>query len=175
MLPGERYDAQGNNSDVWRSHGVSLSQVADLLRGQLQQGWSAAAPLGYYPLLCALLIEAFGLECLFKSLWLAQGNKLAKGGRYLPIPKVDNHDLEALSRKTCFKVSSSEAKTLALLTMFGIWARYPVANDWKQQQPGHTWSRDDWENAAAVVSRLHRAIDKASKSHDSKGIKETGR
>lgn len=43
-----------------------------------------------------VMLRAMALECLLKALWLKSGNKLAKDGKYYPIPNAKDHDLLSL-------------------------------------------------------------------------------
>jgi hypothetical protein len=72
-----------------------------------------------------LMLRGCGLECLFKALYVAKGNKLGEGGRYVS-PGGKPHDLISLAQKAEFVLSPSESDLVAYLGDFIMQGRYPM-------------------------------------------------
>lgn len=73
-----------------------------------------------------LMLRGCGLECLFKALYVAKGNKLGEGGRYVSAGGKE-HDLISLAQKAAFSMSASESALVAYLGHFIMQGRYPMA------------------------------------------------
>ena len=78
----------------------------------------------------ALLLYGFGLECLFKALWVHNGNKIAEDGKYLGVQGATDHRLADLADATGFSLSQDERELLKRLSIIiTSTGRYPIAKD----------------------------------------------
>jgi hypothetical protein len=115
------YARVGNDPTVWLTQARSLFVAATLLRRH-------SALLGQKPgsrppafrerdvIGGMLLLRAFAVECLLKTVWLCQGQLLVRDHRYKGVPGVNNHNLPGLCGKLGIGLTSDERDMLARLT-----------------------------------------------------------
>lgn len=72
-----------------------------------------------------LMLRGCGLECLLKALYVAKGNKLGEGGRYIS-PGGKEHDLISLAAKASLAMSPSEKALVGYLGHYIMQGRYPM-------------------------------------------------
>jgi len=82
------------------------------------------------------MLLGYAIECAFKGLWVKKGNKIVQGGRYVGVPKCQDHNLVQLSGAVGLSPSKTETDVLHRLTKFVKFAgRYPVAQKPEEMQP----------------------------------------
>jgi hypothetical protein len=98
----QKFDKTGNNPMEWVFSADSLLAACRFLSlhsSHLRE----EAPSERFPTFdeyrihdVIVMLRAMAIECLLKALWLKSGNKLAKNGKYCPIPNAKDHDLLSL-------------------------------------------------------------------------------
>lgn len=165
------FDHSGNSWRAWNRQGRDLLRVArhlvgkrnHILRTRQSDPEDPDFELGAEYLRSALLLRAFGMECLFKALWLARGGYLTDAGHYIGIPGVGQHDLCALAKKLSFSLTREERDVLERLTVFGEFGRYPIARNYlKGGLSKQWWSAGDHSVFGGVRGRLERAVEAAA-------------
>ena len=132
----DRFDKVGNAPEFWRRRAKELLSSSDALLDL----WNAAIEcdpprprdaLDYdRP---AIMLRAMAAECLLKALAVERGMILARGGRYVRIPGVRNHDLLGLAKVLGFDLSAHEVAVLRHLSRFITAGRYPMQQVWSEQ------------------------------------------
>jgi hypothetical protein len=164
------YDAAANQPLTWLFVADNLALAARLLEphfpidlmkemdhDRIKTGARIQGPL--------LMLRACGLECLLKALYVAKGNKLAEGGRYLS-PGGKDHDLVSLAQRAGFAMSPSETALVAYLDDYITQGRYPVAKRAPEAYPVLTdgsrrsvqWSEDDEASYEPFRKRLREEV-----------------
>ena len=97
------------------------------------------------------LLYGFCIECLFKCLWVKNGNDIVDNGKYIGIPGANDHKLHELADKVNFALSESERDALiSLSVIITSSGRYPVSKFWndtkiQRRRSGGFGSRDTRE------------------------------
>jgi hypothetical protein len=113
-----------------------------------------------------LLLRGCGLECLFKALYVAKGNKLGEGGQFVE-PGGRPHDLVGLAKKAGFTMSAEESALVAYLSDFITWlGRYPMGKRAPDSYivrtdgslRGNVWREQDERDYHAFRQRLRAEV-----------------
>ena len=79
------------------------------------------------------LLYGFGIECLFKGLWVENGNEIVKDGKYVGILGANDHKLHELADATNFSLTDKERDALiSLSVIITSSGRYPVSRNWME-------------------------------------------
>jgi hypothetical protein len=75
-----------------------------------------------------LMLRGMAVECLLKAVWLAKGNELVDGGKFLGVPgALKTHDLTKIASAVAFVVTREEHDLLLRLSAFSEYGgRYPI-------------------------------------------------
>jgi len=168
----EAYQQAGNHPVAWWRVGENLLLSGQLLRNAgvvsmplnsdvpddtaLRDIRRAEAVLGP-----SLMLRAFGVEALFKALFLDRGGVLADGGRFRS-PTRRPHDLCGLAKQAGCGLSAEETSLLGVLEYWIEEGRYPIqANVSKYDRAGskamplsHQWHEEDEELFRRFVARV---------------------
>lgn len=168
------FDQSGNSWRAWYRQAGDLLRVARhlarernrILRSCQSDPEDPDFETGAEYLRSALLLRAFGMEGLFKALWLARGGLLTNAGRYAGIPSIkDTHDLCALAGKLSIELTTAERDVLERLTVFGEFGRYPIARHYlKGGMAKQWWSVADNSTLAIIRGRVKKAVLEAAAS-----------
>jgi hypothetical protein len=127
------YDRTGNNPKAWRRHAEELLIAHSILYHEYKQiDYTKLESEGYQPdedrvLLPALMLLSFAIECLFKELWLKQGNLLAENGKYKKIPNAQSHNLFQYGKAVGLNFDKDEQVVLNRLHKISVsLGRYPI-------------------------------------------------
>ncbi len=116
------------------------------------------------------LLYGFCIECLFKCLWVKNGNNIVDNGKYIGIPGANDHKLHELADKVNFSLSGNERDALiSLSVIITSSGRYPVSKCWsdtkiQRRQSGGFCSRATREGhhlelAENIISRIYKMLD----------------
>lgn len=163
------FDDAGDSSKAWQAQSRDLLRVSHYLvrksnavrRARQIDPEDPDLEAGAEYLRAALLLRAFGVECLFKALWLAKGGRLTNAGTFSGIPGLKNtHKLWRLADRLSFSLDPQERDVLERLTVFGEFGRYPIEGSYLSGGLGKRWwSVRDNSTLAAIVGRLRKAVE----------------
>ncbi len=131
----EWHEKVGNDARNWCISAEGLLASARVLKAEhdtfkwddCEQTEPQPAPDAAIVMPTLLMLRGMALECLFKALWLAQGNTLVAEGNYQGVPTVGQHDLAGLAVKSNFPISEHESYLLVRLSDFIThFGRYPI-------------------------------------------------
>jgi hypothetical protein len=127
----QNYDAIANEPATWLIVADNLGLAANLLEPHFPIDLTKETDYTRIAIRArvqgpVLMLRGCGLECLLKALYVAKGNKLGEGGRYVS-PGGKEHDLISLAEKAAFSMSPSESAVAAYLGHFIMQGRFPMA------------------------------------------------
>jgi hypothetical protein len=116
------------------------------------------------------LLYGFCIECLFKGLWVKNGNIIVEKGKYIGIPGVNDHKLHELAERNDFSVSKREKDALISLSIIITSSgRYPISKNWtdtkiQKRYSGGFGSRNTRESGHLkltenIISRIYKIFD----------------
>ncbi len=133
---------------------------------------SGRASIEVLTLWTELMLAAFGIECLIKAIWVKQGHKLARDGKYVPMCQREGHQLVALCDVAGIKLDAREADVLEGLSIIArTIGRYPIPKRAQETRPRQfyrqagsplSWSGDDDQCIENFVHRLKLDLRKAT-------------
>src|SRR6266496_4657471 len=102
--PIEEHTRIGNDYQDWHITAHQLFASSAILNRERERvekplkskPYPRPVPLESRTFWVELMLDAFGLECLIKAVWLKQGHQLARNGRYVGMMKKEGHRLEKL-------------------------------------------------------------------------------
>ena len=173
----ERYNRAGNSALAWVSSASSLIASARILLRQynamdideIEIGENVPEELQVSS--SVMLLYGFAVECLFKALWLEQGNFLVIDGEYKSPKGAGDHKLHELADITNFKTSKEEREILVrasiIITSTG---RYPISKNWNETRirqfynggfgvPNYI-STGDFPIIEKIIERIYQDIDR---------------
>lgn len=112
------------------------------------------------------MLLGYSLECLFKALWLRNGNELVRDGRYIGVKGANDHDLVQLARASKFSPTPNELAVLKRLTNFLRFAgRYPVGKTAGDMRPDELtqsdvgfFSKREFRTAESLLNKVGSAV-----------------
>ena len=159
-----QFDKIGNDYLSWLYTALDLLKSADVLkRDNIQKNFpngiepeEAHHIPPYIGSWTELMLCAFSIECLLKSLWVKKGNKLAENGHYVALIKPENHDLVEMMRKVGVPFQEHHAEALHRLSVITkAVARYPIARNWKatrfRKWHDGAYSPDSWSSGDQCI------------------------
>jgi hypothetical protein len=106
-----------------------------------------------------LMLAAFGIECLIKAIWLTQGHRLARNGKYYPMMAKQGHRLEKLCVVAGIVLSQREKQVLVELSdIAGSIGRYPIPSRARHTTAALYWSSRNDPVIENLVVRLKTQI-----------------
>ncbi len=170
----QNYDAIANEPATWLIVADNLGLAANLLEPHFPIDLTKETD--HTRIISArvqgpiLMLRGCGLECLFKALYVARGNKLGDGGRYVS-PGGKEHDLISLAQKAAFSMSASESALVAYLGHFIMQGRYPMAKRAPDAyvvladgtRRSSAWSEQDERDYHAFRPRLRAEVVRVAK------------
>lgn len=132
-----QFDVGGNEPAWWFTTAFSLRTAADVLKsfqGPLISQVKTKVTRSDYEQQSVTRVHAMLLamatECLLKALWLKYGGTLAKGGRYICVPRAKDHSMDqlaaAVSLKGDIKFTPQELELLERTSFWITSGRYPI-------------------------------------------------
>jgi hypothetical protein len=89
------------------------------------------------------MLLGYAIECVLKALWLRQGNKLVREGKYRGVTGAGDHNLLSLAEVAGFESTAIEADVLRRLSNFIRFAgRYPIAKTAYEMMPDELTEAD---------------------------------
>jgi hypothetical protein len=127
--PVKMHERLGNLWFAWLFWAETLKDAADVLGQCATHTKLPGGEVRMDPLLAVrAMLLGYALECTFKALWLRNGNSLVQGGKYVGLPRTQDHNLVQLAQATGFVTTVNELDVLRSLSKFARFAgRYPVA------------------------------------------------
>lgn len=121
----------GNDYKSWEVQSIDLWVAADCIKeARFNQSNGPNSITGAYTFTVAseLMLRGFAFECLFKAIYLRQGNELVENGK-MKIPEgFENHDLKKMARNLNLNFSENEEFYLDILTNYSRnLGRYPIS------------------------------------------------
>lgn len=166
--PIEEHTRIGNDQQSWEitAHELfSSSAILNRERERVEKSlkskpYPRPVPMESHTFWVELMLDAFGIECLIKALWLKQGQQLARDGKYVGMMKKEGHRLEKLCRCAGIRLSRREEETLIRLSdIAGSIGRYPIERRVPQRAVSLRWSDpDDYEVIENLIARLKREL-----------------
>ena len=127
----ENLTKYGNDYQSWEVHSIDLWVAADCIKeARFNQSSGPNLRTGAYTYTVAseLMLRGFAFECLFKAIYLRQGNKLVFNGKMDIPPDFKNHDLKKMARNLRLNFSEDEEFYLDILTNYSKnLGRYPIS------------------------------------------------
>jgi len=185
----EQFETAGNWSVSWFQSAFDLLTAADVLdrfsgdvRSEICEGARRgnASPAGMsrfqferlQVIKVGFMLRAMATECLLKALWLKNGEKLTKDGRYVGTMRKSEHQLhelaKAVARKGQITFADRELQLLEQASYWIITGRYPIQRDFSSLVPyrrgdgslaaKQSWSGDLVSELTALISKLQRAL-----------------
>ncbi len=170
----ELYMRAGNHYGSWLLSGDSLLASARILYDNfdlcIDLPVDSEVPDKEKIFSTIFLLYGFCIECLFKCLWVKNGNNIVDNGKYIGIPGANDHKLHELADKVNFNLSENESDALiSLSVIITSSGRYPVSRCWRdtkiqRRQSGGFGSRDALEGehlklAENIISRIYKILD----------------
>jgi hypothetical protein len=161
-----QYDGFSNNYRSWLRSSQELFASAEILRREREKeesvlsGSSGITPVEFLTVWSELMLLAFGIECLLKSYWVSNGNKLAEKGNYKHTKKGEKpHDLVDLSKTVGISIDKTEENTLKTLSVIsrGV-GRYPACKSYLGDDFGIGWSFVDDNVLQQLIIRIKKEI-----------------
>ena len=166
----ELYTRAGNHYGSWLLSGDSLLASARILYDNfdpcIDLPVGSEVPDKEKIFSTIFLLYGFCIECLFKCLWVKNGNNIVDNGKYIGIPGANDHKLHELADKVNFSLSENERDALiSLSVIITSTGRYPVSKFWsdtriQRRQSGGFGSRGILEghhlkHAEEIISRIY--------------------
>jgi hypothetical protein len=177
----EEFNRNGNMPLAWEMTADNLLVSADILKAEREKielseiSAGSLIPPSFVTLSVELMLRGFAVECLFKGIWLARGNKIAENGKFKGIPGIKKtHDLVNIAEKIGFPLSSNEKDILIRLTTYATGGgRYPISTSYEKSKirkwddgsihPPSIWRiPDDYDCLKYLVNNLKKEIRKKS-------------
>ncbi|MGP0630275.1 hypothetical protein ACTRW9_11230 [Nitrospina sp. 32_T5] len=108
-----------------------------------------------------LMLRAFALECLYKAIWLTQGNELYDNGSFKGIDGYKGHNLEKVAQGVSLydNLNDVQKRVLSVLSQFNERGRYPVLNKPKDVQKLLGWCVSNHDPAFdEIVAMLYSEL-----------------
>jgi len=167
----QAFDRLGNEYKNWKITAQELWASAAVLyreREKAEAGIAgiagpSKAPIEMLTLWVDLMLRGFAIECLLKALWVRNGNKIAKDGKYQNVTKTEKHDLVDLCQTVGFPAIPSEMAILRKLSkLVRATGRYPIAKRFTDMHEDEKWwSSTEDETLEKFVHRIKWAITNA--------------
>lgn len=127
------FDRVANTTYSWCMSAQSLIFSARIIYDRFVRSLHNPSLEDSFLLPPAILLYGFGLECLFKGLWVHNGNKIAEDGKYIGVKGSTDHNLQELANAVDFDLSQDERGLLKRLSiLITSTSRYPVAKNWSK-------------------------------------------
>jgi hypothetical protein len=164
----EEHARIGNDYEWWKITAHELfasSAILNRERERVETPFKAGprpAPMESRTFWVELMLDAFGIECLIKAIWLKQGHQLARDGRYIGMMPKEGHRLEKLCVRAGIALNRREEETLTRLSdIAGSAGRYPIPSRVPQRPVTIRWSDPgDYEIIENLIARLERELEK---------------
>jgi len=93
--PIDRHTRVGNSYVSWKRTAETLFESSEILRRERERVCltlkPGPVPKGIFTTWTAVMLTAFGIECLIKAVWLKQGHQLAQNGKCMEMIKNEGH------------------------------------------------------------------------------------
>ncbi len=163
----EEHTRIGNDYEWWKITAHELFASSAILNRERERVEKTPFKPGPSPIerrtfWVELMLDAFGIECLIKAIWLKQGHQLVRDGKYVPMPGEGGHRLEKLCRTARIPLNQREEETIARLSdIAGSIARYPIPRRAPKSTGALGWSEPgDYEIIENLIARLERELQK---------------
>jgi hypothetical protein len=165
----------GNDPFRWEITARSLFAASQALKSERERVQSTLKPGPAPEIITTLWIDvmltAFGIECLVKSIWILQGHQLARDGKYVGMPNKEKekpHDLVKMCDTAGITLNQRETDALRRMSDIGkSIGRYPIGKSAVTQL--RYWSSKDDDNLIEkFVARLKAQIRKMRYPNDSR-------
>jgi len=171
---GSVYDAEnpdgiherfGNMWLAWLGWSFVLEE-AEVYLGEKQVHREHKGEVVMPMLLCVrAMLLGYSIECALKALWIKNGNKLIRDGKYRGVVGAKDHNLFQLAQAAGFPATDRENDVLRRLSKFSQFAgRYPVGkapNDMKPEELTKTdvgfFSKMDFRTAESILNKVMSA------------------
>lgn len=84
------------------------------------------------------MLRGMALECLFKAIYLKNGGRLVKDGKYRKIPDTNDHDLVLIAENVLepagFAITENQNEILKKLSSSIVGGRYPIHRIWEPKK-----------------------------------------
>jgi hypothetical protein len=164
--PIEEHTRLGNDYEEWKITAHELFASSAILNRERERVETpfkpGPSPMENRTFWVELMLDAFGIECLIKAVWLKQGHRLARDGNYIPMIRKEGHRLEKLCRVAGIALNQREEETLTRLSdIAGSIGRYPIPSRVSQRAVALRWSNpDDYEIIENIIARLETELRK---------------
>ena len=150
----------GNDQQNWTANAETLFEGSKVLKRERERSFqSGQASIYSFSVWIEIMLTAFGMECLIKAIWIKQGNRLARDGKYIPIIKDERHQLVKLCEAVGFALNQREADVLErmcdIATSIG---RYPIPRRAGQSEGVCSWSSEDDDIIENLVVKLRTQL-----------------
>ena len=162
--PIDEHTRLGNDYQEWiiTAHAlIAASAILNRERERVETPFKPGpTPMESRTFWVELMLDAFGIECLIKAIWLKQGHQLARDGKYVGMMRKEGHRLERLCRAAGIVLHQREEETLVRLSdIAGSIGRYPIPSRAPQTTAAHRWSSpEDYEIIENLIARLEREL-----------------
>ncbi len=171
----QEFDDAANNYREWSFTAFELLHAAEVLKKQnlkFKESNPLLNPRPYMGSWTELMLYAFALECLIKSLWVRQGNKLAENGKYKNLINHENHNLLKIAKKVNFPILLNPHLEIILEKLSYIGkniGRYPIPKKWSEtsifrQRGGSqsvelSWSTEDQLHLEKLINQFKEVVE----------------
>jgi len=163
----------GNDPFRWEITARSLFAASKALKSERERVQSTLKPGPAPEIITTLWIDvmltAFGIECLVKSIWILQGHQIACDGKYVRMAKNEGpHELVKLCNIAEIPLNERETEALQRMSDIGkSIGRFPIGKS-AVTQLRYWSSKDDDDVIEKFVAKLKAQIRKMRYPADSR-------